>query len=98
MPRYILSQFLSVGGRHSVLTLVYFADHKDGNLNFFTEELFEADLSIKEWAKHWIAVFSNLVRMTGKCLSTFCCRNIGDLQLEDLSPALCIISFMDDLA
>ncbi|CAM6015474.1 unnamed protein product [Sphagnum balticum] len=34
-------------------------DHKDGNLNFFTEELFEADLSIEERAKHWIAVFSN---------------------------------------
>jgi len=59
MPTSILSQFLSVGRRHSVLTLVYFTDHKDGNLNFFTEELFEVDLSIEEQAKHWIAVVSN---------------------------------------
>jgi hypothetical protein len=43
-------------------------DHKDGNLNFFTEELFEADLPIADRAKHWIAVFSNFGENDGKVL------------------------------
>jgi hypothetical protein len=59
MPRHILSQFSSVGRRHCVLTSLYFADHKDENLNFFTEELFEVDLPIVDRAKQWIVVFSN---------------------------------------
>jgi hypothetical protein len=59
MPMHILSQFSSVGQRHCVLISLCFANHKDGNLNFFTEELFEADLPIADWAKHWITIFSN---------------------------------------
>ncbi len=59
MPKHILSQFSCVGRRHCVLTSLCFVDHKDGNLNFFIEELFEADLPIADRAKHWIDVFSN---------------------------------------
>jgi len=68
MPKHILSQFSSVGRRHCVLTSLCFANHKDGNLNFFTKELFEADLPIADRAKHWIVVFSNFGENDGKVL------------------------------
>jgi sister-chromatid-cohesion protein PDS5 len=34
----------------------------------FTEELFEADLSVEEQAKHWIALFSNFDENDRKAL------------------------------
>jgi hypothetical protein len=34
----------------------------------FTEELFEADLSVEERAKHWIALFSNFDENDRKAL------------------------------